>query len=83
MHLVSDTAKKKIIEKKVKSINEKHKPEELTTSLDQNMAILKGLFTDVDILRTKIIQNANRKELRYGIFFFDGMVSSSIINDNV
>jgi spore germination protein KA len=83
MHLVSDTAKKKIIEKKVKSINEKHKPEELTTSLDQNMAILKGLFADVDILRTKIIQNAHRKELRYGIVFCDGMVSSAVINDNV
>lgn len=77
------TDKRKIVDQKVKSINEKHKAEELSVSLEQNMAVLKALFTDVDILRMKIIQNSQYKELRFGIAFCDGVVDSAIINDNI
>ena len=75
--------KSRIVDKKVQSINEKHKAEELAVSLDQNMAVLQGLFVDVDILRTKIIQNNQHPELRFGIAFCDGVVNSAIINDNI
>ncbi len=75
--------KSKIVDQKVKSINEKHKTEELSVSLDQNMAVMKGLFTDVDILRMKIIQNNQYKELRFGIAFCDGVVNSTFLNDNI
>lgn len=75
--------KSKIVDQKVKNINEKHKQEELSLSLDQNMDILKALFTDVDILRMKIIQNSQYKNLRFGIAFSDGVVDSAIINDNI
>jgi spore germination protein KA len=75
--------KSKIVDKKVKSINEKHKSEELSVSLDQNIAVIKALFTDVDILRVKIVQNSQCKELRFGIVFCDGVVDSTIINDNI
>ena len=78
-----NTDRKKIVEKKVQSINEKHKSEELSVSLDQNMAVIKGLFSDVDILRMKVVQNNQVKELRFGIAFCDGVVNSSIINDNI
>jgi spore germination protein KA len=75
--------KSKIVDQKVKNINEKHKSEELSVSLDQNMAVLRALFTDVDILRLKIIQNSQYKELRFGIAFCDGVVNPAIINDNI
>ena len=75
--------KNSIVNKKVKSINEKHKLEAPTVSLDQNMAILQALFVDVDILRVKIIENRHQKTLRFGIAFCDGVVNTSIINDNI
>ncbi len=75
--------KNAIVDKVIKSINEKNKTQEPTSSLDQNMAIIEALFSDVDILRTKIIQNSRYPELRYGIIFCDGVIDSAIINDNI
>ncbi len=75
--------KDKIVDKKVKSINEQHKAEELTSSLDQNMAIIQRLFVDVDILRIKFIENNHQQALRFCIAFCDGVVNSAIINDNI
>ncbi len=75
--------KSRAVDKKIQSINEKHKAEELSVSLDQNMAVIKGLFADVDILRMKIIHSNQFKELRFGIAFCDGVVNAAFINDNI
>ncbi len=71
------------VDKIIKSINDRQKTQEPSTSLEQNMSIIQGLFADVDILRTKLIQNSRYPELRYGIAFCDGVVSGAIINDNI
>ena len=71
------------VDKIIKSINDKQKTEEPSKSLEENMNIIQGLFADVDILRTKLIQSNRYPELRYGIVFCDGVVNNAIINDNI
>ena len=75
--------KNNLVEKIIKSINDKQKTEDPSKSLEENMTIIQGLFADVDVLRTKIVQSHRYPELRYGIAFCDGLVDNAIINDNI
>ncbi len=54
----------------------------LSKSLDQNIASFQAIFQNDNTFIVRIAENA-AKTLRCGIFFFDGMVESSIINENI
>lgn len=74
-------------EQKVKEAVEKlNRPFEdckFTASLDENMAIVKKLFTDTDIVRYKLIPGDEKDAARYFLVFCDGVVNSQVINDNI
>lgn len=55
----------------------------LAHSLSKNIRTLKQLFTDVDILKFRYIQNTHNQELKYCIAYCDGVVNSAIINDSI
>jgi len=75
--------KQKVIDEAVGDINRQFEGIRLSRSLDKNVAIIKELFTDVDILRTKDIHNNHDESLKYCILFNDGVVNSMMINENV
>ena len=73
----------KAIEEKINKLNESFENGEFSASLDKNIAIVKQLFCDVDIVRYKLIETDKENRMRYFIVFFDGLVDSEIINDNI
>jgi len=75
--------KNNLVDKIINNINDHQKAEEPSKSLEDNMSIIRGLFADVDVLRTKIVQSNRYPELRYGIAFCDGVVDNAILNDNI
>lgn len=54
---------------------------ELDTSLEKNMQLIDALFKDVDINIKRPFQNNFNKELNYCIYYSDGVVDSTLIND--
>lgn len=72
--------KQKIVDEKVDQLNRKLDDQKLTDSLESNVEKMKSLFHDVDILRSRLIYNKN---IKFILFYCDGVVNSSIINDNI
>lgn len=72
--------KKPDFSKKVEAFNEGLEELRVSPSLQENVALMKGLFEDVDIMRYKFASGGGRD---YAIVFSDGMVNSTIINDNI
>ena len=81
---------KKKQERKIRDLDEKvgkwngslgH--EKVRESLDENTAILQGLFADMDLMRYKIIETEGKPPMRYLLVFCDGVVSNEVINSNV
>ncbi len=75
--------KQKNIEEKVEELNRSLEDRLVSPSLDINIATLRGLFKDVDIMRLRHIENTHDKKLQYCIAFSDGMIDSAVINDNI
>ncbi|NLO46746.1 MAG: spore germination protein [Clostridiales bacterium] len=55
----------------------------LSGFLDENINAVARLFTDVDILRIRRIENNHNKKQKYAIVYIDGVVDSAIMNDNL
>lgn len=68
---------------KINQLNRALENSVLAHSLDKNIATLKQLFTDVDILKLRYIQNTHTPQLKYCIAYCDGVVNSAIINDSI
>ena len=75
--------KQKKIEKAVDQINSKLNDQQLSYSFDHNIEKVKTLFKDVDTLRTRSIENSRNKNVKFILFYSDGVVNSNIINDNI
>jgi spore germination protein KA len=75
--------KEETINRKVEELNETIQDCDLTNSLSQNVEILQKLFIDVDVLIVRYIQNSQNSSLKYCIAYCDGVVNSTIINDNI
>jgi len=61
-------------------------PEEvlaLRSSLQENRAILDGLFTDVDIMRHRVFENAENPGLKFCVYFSDGVCDSMLLGEHV
>ncbi|HEX9061730.1 MAG TPA: spore germination protein [Clostridia bacterium] len=55
----------------------------LSKSLEENIKLLKNLFIDDDTLITRQFQNQQDTDIKYCIFFIEGMVNTQIINENI
>lgn len=71
------------LDQSVEQLNGSLEEEKVKPSLDENMAMVKKLFADMDMIRYKVIETEGKHPARYGIVFCDGMVSSEIINTNI
>ena len=71
------------LDKKLEQWNGSLDQEKVKPSLDDNMAIVKKLFADMDMMRYKVIETDGKNPARYGIVFCDGLVSSEIINTHI
>ncbi|MGI6239993.1 MAG: spore germination protein [Christensenellales bacterium] len=73
--------KKKNVSARVDAYNKGNTEIALTKKLDENLAVMKKLFEDVEIMRYKTFEDKNRN--RYAIVFSEGVVDAAIINDNI
>lgn len=71
------------VEEKIAKLNEPFEDCKFSASLDENIAVVKKLFCDVDIACYKMIGGDEKNPARYFLVFFDGVVNSGIINDNI
>ena len=55
----------------------------LTTVLSQNIKIFKRIFENDDMLRYRVCRNSFEPGLVCGVFFLDGMVDSSLVNNSI
>lgn len=74
--------KEKSVEEQTARWNEPLRERAFSSSLDQNIASVKELFCDSDIARYRLIE-AERGSDRYFLVFFDGVVNSEVINENI
>lgn len=75
--------KQGIIDDAAKSFNEQLDGLKISRILDENVTLIKRLFKDVDILRTRYIENKNDSRLKYCIMYCEGVVDTSVINENI
>lgn len=55
----------------------------LSTSIDENINLIKKIFKDDDTLRSRIFQNQHNPEINCCILFIEGMVDDNIINESI
>jgi spore germination protein KA len=71
------------IQQIVEALNEKQADENLLTSYDDNLTLLKSLFQDDDTMQFRSLQNSDHTELHFTIVYCDGIVDSSIIDEHI
>lgn len=55
----------------------------LSKSLEANIKLLKNLFIDDDTLIIRRFQNQQNTDIKYCIFFIEGMVNNQLINEDI
>ena len=73
--------KKRDAAKKVEAFNQGLSELKISKSLEENAETMKQLFQDVDIMKYRYVSKDG--ERCYFIAFSDGMVNSSLLNDNI
>lgn len=75
--------REKAIEEQVERWNGSLENDKIRISLEDNQAVMQGLFTDVDLIRYKKIQGDSSQSASYLLVFCDGLVNNEIINANI
>ena len=73
--------KKRDISREAEAFNKGIEDLKVSSDLSENIALMKKLFENVDIMRYRFVSEEGRPDI--AIVFSDGMVSSTIINDNI
>lgn len=73
--------KQKIVDEKVEEFNRPLENSAISTSLGQNIAKIKELFKDIDILRLRPLHSNEEPRQQYCIVFLEGMINAALIND--
>ncbi|SBW10895.1 putative membrane protein [uncultured Eubacteriales bacterium] len=60
-----------------------HGEEDLSSSLEDNVAAVRRLFADVDILRAKYVDNTHDKGFKCCLLYCDGMVDATMVNESL
>lgn len=79
--MLRSSKKQAVIDEAVREIDQGVEETPFTDSLDTNIALVRELFRDVDIIVTRFIQSAGKT--RYCIVYCQGMVDDKRINDNI
>lgn len=69
--------------KTYQQLNEEQELGSISTQLDQNMRIMDRLFDKVDVILKRRFKNCMEDGLEFCIYFMDGIVNSSIINEHI
>lgn len=77
-----DIKKKEKIDKKINEMNEKQ-GKTIFSKLEENISLMDSLFENVDIMVSRRFQNPQSKKLDFCLFYSDGVVDSSAINESV
>lgn len=75
--------KKEIVNEQVEHLNKELDENSLSRSIKSNVETIKRLFSDVDTLIIRYVQNNHNRDLKFCIAYCDGVVSSAIINENI
>lgn len=75
--------KEKIVNQETKDLNKPLEDSSFSSSLEENLEMITALFVDVDIFIMRTFQNSHNSSLKYAIAYFDGVVDSAIINDDI
>lgn len=71
------------LDEKIARLNYPLEEHKFSRSLDENVAVIKKLFNNVDIVQYKMIQSPGKDPIRYFLIFIDGVVHSEIVNNNI
>ncbi|MEA5016547.1 MAG: spore germination protein [Candidatus Limiplasma sp.] len=71
------------VEKKVSQWNAPLEERKIRASLEDNIAVCKQLFSDMDIIRYRRFQTEGETPLECFLVFCDGMVHSQILNSHI
>lgn len=74
---------KKLIIDELKKEKNANEVSGLSKSLEDNIANIKELFKDDDTLIVRRFENELNNDIKFCILFTDGMISSSMLNDNI
>lgn len=55
----------------------------ISNTLEDNMRIMNRLFENVDIMLSRSFENANQPDIKYCIYYSDGVVDSLLINEHI
>ena len=83
MFRLSSNKKQAVIDEAVKEIDQDFEETPFTASLETNVALIKELFKDVDIIVTRYIESTGPNSRRYCIIYTQGMIDDNRINDNI
>lgn len=75
--------KQKIIDDAAKSFNEELDGLKISRVLDENITLINRLFTDVDILRTRRVENMNDDRLKFCLVYCEAVTDLRMINQNI
>ena len=75
--------KEQTIGRKVEELNRELAEETVSDSLRKNAETLKKLFSDVDVLIVRYVQNNRSEGMKFCIAYCDGVVNSALMNDSV
>lgn len=78
---VSIFKKKRDFDEAIGPFNRVAAAQSVAGTVEENLEIMNTLFSDVDIMRYKHIEDKNHR--KYAIAFSDGMVSAAIINESI
>ncbi len=79
----SNRRRQQIIDNKVGSSTDALNELKLSKSLEDNIALIQKLFTDVDTVRIRRIENNQQTNLKYAIIYTKGVVDHAVISEHI
>ena len=79
----SKRRRQRIIDEQVGTNTEALDKLSLSSSLEDNIALFQKLFTDVDMVRVRRIENSHESTLKYAIVYSKGVVDNTLINEYI
>jgi spore germination protein KA len=67
----------------IDKLNQQSKDAALQSNIDQSIALFKDLFKDDDTFITRYFNNKSNPDLKFCIFYMDGLVNSEFINEDI
>jgi len=72
-----------VTKERVSDVNSEHLDISLSSSLDENIDIIKEIFNNDGTLVMRDFENQKNPHIKCCLFFIDGMINNEIINENI